>query len=282
MASMTGKTVLVTGATNGIGLETAKALAAQGAQVLLHGRSAERGKAALDEIKATVPAAKVEFIKAELSSLGAVRGLAEEVLRKTPKLDVLINNAGAVNAIRTVTADGFETTFGVNHLAPFYLTNLLLDRIKASAPARIVNVASEAHRGNRMHFDDLNLEKRFSLGAAYGQSKLANILFTRALAKRLAGTGVTANSLHPGVVRTGFGHNNKGWVILLLKVIGPLMITPAAGARTSVYLASAPEVESVSGEYFANCKKKKPTPQAQDDAAAEKLWTVSAEMTGLV
>ena len=281
MTSMTGKTVLITGATNGIGLVTAGALAAMGARVFLHGRSAERGQAALDGIKAKTPAAQVEFLKAELTSLAAVRALAEEVQRRAPKLDVLLNNAGAMNASRTVTADGFETTFGVNHLAPFLLTNLLLERIKGSAPARIVTVASEAYRAQRIHFDDLNLERGYSAMTAYGQSKLANILFTRALAKRLQGTRVTANCLHPGVVRTGFGKNNKGFIGALFKVVGVFFISPEAGAQTSIHLASAPEVDGVSGAYFDNKKIKVPAREGRDDAAAERLWTVSAEMTGL-
>jgi NAD(P)-dependent dehydrogenase (short-subunit alcohol dehydrogenase family) len=278
---MTGKTVLVTGATNGIGLETAKGLAAQGARLFVHGRSTERGQAALDEIKKAAPAAQIEFLKADLSSLASVRGLAEEVLRRAPKLDVLVNNAGGIFTTRTVTADGFETTFGVNHLAPFYLTNLLLDRIKASAPARIVTVSSVAHLGHRLDFDDLNMEKRWPPGGPYGQSKLANILFTRALAKRLVGTGVTANSLHPGAVRSGFGQDATGITKFALALMRGFFITPEAGARTSIYLASAPEVAGVSGEYFAVCKKKTPSAAAQDVAAAEKLWTVSAQMCGL-
>jgi NAD(P)-dependent dehydrogenase (short-subunit alcohol dehydrogenase family) len=280
-SDMTGKTVLVTGATNGIGLETAKGLAALGAHVLLHGRSAERGAAAIAEIKKSVPAAKVEFVKADLASLAGVRGLAEEVLRRAPKLDVLVNNAGGIFTTRTVTADGFETTLAVNHLAPFYLTHLLLDRIKASAPARIVTVASSAHQGQHIDFDDLNTEKRWPPGGPYGRSKLANILFARALAKRLAGTGVTSNSLHPGAVRTGFAKDATGIVKVAMALLRPFFISPEAGALTSIYLASSPEVEGVTGGYFARCQKTTPTAAAQDDAAAERLWDVSAKMVGL-
>jgi NAD(P)-dependent dehydrogenase (short-subunit alcohol dehydrogenase family) len=280
-SDMTGKTVLVTGATNGIGLETAKGLAALGAHVLVHGRSAERGAAALDEIKKAVPAAKVEFVKADLSSLAGVRGLAEEVLRRSPKLDVLVNNAGGIFTTRTITADGIETTLAVNHLAPFYLTNLLLDRIKASAPARIVTVASSAHRGKHIHFDDLNTEKNFPPGGPYGQSKLANILFARALAMRLAGTGVTSNSLHPGAVRTGFAKDATGITKVAMALLRPFFISPEAGARTSIYLASSPEVEGVSGKYFASRQKTAPSQAAQDDVAAEKLWAVSEKLVGL-
>jgi retinol dehydrogenase 12 len=281
MSGMTGKTVLITGATNGIGLATARALAAMGARVLLHGRSAERGEAAVRAIRARTKTAEVEFLRAELSSLAQIRSLAEAIQRRAPRLDVLINNAGALNGPRTVTADGFETSFGVNHLATFVLTNLLLDRIKASAPARIVTVASEAYRGQHMHFDDLNLERGYSAFAAYGQSKLANILFTRALAKRLQGSGVTANCLHPGIVRSGFGKNNKGVGAAIFKIIGVFMLSPEDGAKTSIHLASAPEVEGVSGEYFAHCRKAQRRGQARDDAAAETLWTLSAAMTGL-
>ena len=281
MADMTGKTVLVTGATNGIGLETAKTLAAMGAQVILHGRSTERGQAALNGIAKEVPGARIDFIKADFSSLASVKNLAEEVLDRFPKLDVMINNAGGANVKRTVTADGFEMTFGVNHLAPFYLTNLLLDRIKTSAPARIVNVASSAHRGGRINFDNLNMEKHFSSGAAYGQSKLANVLFTRSLAKRLAGTEVTANALHPGVVRTGFFENITGALKLFMPLFRSFMISAEEGAKTSIYLASSPEVKGVNGEYFARCQRVTPSARALDDAVAERLWAVSAQMTGV-
>lgn len=281
MGGMSGKTVLITGATNGIGLVAAQELAGKGARVILHGRSNERGNEALSAIRAAVKDAQVEFVRAELTSFAQVRALAQEVQKRTPKLDVLLNNAGAMNSSRTVTADGFETTFAVNHLAPFLLTNLLLDQIKASSPARIVTVASEAHRGQSMNFKDLNLERGFSALRAYGQSKLANILFTRALAKRLQGSGVTANCLHPGVVRTGFGRNNDGFVGAVFKVMGLFILSPEQGARTSIFLASDPAVEGVSGEYFSNCKKASSTRQARDDAAAERLWAMSADMTGL-
>jgi retinol dehydrogenase 12 len=280
MVDLAGKTVLVTGATTGIGLETAKGLAGMGARVLVHGRSAARGEAALAEIKRASPNANIEFIQADLASLASVRGMAEDVLARAPKLDVLINNAGAINESRTTTADGHEMTFGVNHLAGFYLTLLLLDRLKASAPARIVNVSSTAHRNGRMHFDDLNLTKGYNIATAYGQSKLANILFTRALAKRLAGSGVTANALHPGVVRTGFGYNNSGWFRTLIGVIGAFAISAKDGAKTSIYVASAPELANVSGEYFDKCKPDTPSSAARDDAAAERLWTMSLQMTG--
>jgi NAD(P)-dependent dehydrogenase (short-subunit alcohol dehydrogenase family) len=282
LARLNGKTVLVTGATTGIGLETAKGLATLGARVLVHGRSAERGRRSLEEIRRAVPGAEVEFIEADLASLAAVRALAAEVLSRAPRLDVLVNNAGAANVARTVTADGFETTFGVNHLAPFLLTNLLLDRLKASAPARIVNVASRAHRGGSMNFDDLNGEKDYSFIQSYGQSKLANILFTRALAKRLAGAGVTANALHPGVVRSGFGLNNRGLVRIVIGFARVFFISSEEGAKTSIYLASSPEVEGVSGEYFDKCEIIRPTREAQDDAAGERLWRVSAQMVGIV
>ena len=281
VAGMTGKTVLVTGATSGIGEATARALAADGAQVLVHGRNRAKGATVVEKIKTGNPGAAVEFVEADFAELASVRALAAEVLKRTPRLDVLINNAGGTYAKRELTADGFEMTFGTNHLAHFLLTNLLLDRIKASAPARIVNVSSAGHRLGRIDFDDLQGAHGYSFVQAYGQSKLANILFTRALARRLEGTSVTANALHPGAVRTGLGMNNTGPMTIIIKLGQGFILPPAKGARTSIYLASSPEVERVTGAYFANCKEVKPSAAALDDAVAERLWRVSAELTAL-
>jgi NAD(P)-dependent dehydrogenase (short-subunit alcohol dehydrogenase family) len=281
MTDMTGKTVLVTGATNGVGEATATALAAKGARVLVHGRNADKGATVVAAIKRVSHNDAVEFVAGNLADLASVRAMAAEVLARAPRLDVLVNNAGGLYTKRSVTMDGFESSFGVNHLAPFLLTNLLLDRLKASAPARIVNVSSVVHKSGRVDFDDLQSERKYSFMGAYSQSKLANILFTRALTKRLQGTRVTANALHPGAVRSGLGQQGGGATKLLSRVIGVFFLSPEQGARTSVYLSSAPEVEGISGDYFAKCKNEALAGAALDDAAAEKLWSISAKMCGL-
>jgi NAD(P)-dependent dehydrogenase (short-subunit alcohol dehydrogenase family) len=202
-----------------------------------------------------------------------------------PRLDVLVNNAGLMRSERSVTVDGYEATFAINHLGPFLLTNLLLDRLTASAPARVVNVASTAHSAARkgIPFDDLQSQKHYKPMRVYGASKLANILFTSELARRTRGSGLTANSLHPGTVRTGYGADGdaRGLLALGIKIGGPLFLSPAKGARTSVYLASSPEVEGVTGKYFVKCKERKPRAQARDPEAATRLWQVSAAMVGL-
>jgi NAD(P)-dependent dehydrogenase (short-subunit alcohol dehydrogenase family) len=283
MASMTGKTVLVTGATNGIGEATARGLAAMGARVFVHGRNPAKGAAVVEAIKAATRNPAVEFVGADFGSLSEVRAMTQEMLRRAPKLDVLVNNAGRGQIKRTVTKDGFEAMFGVNHLAPFLLTNLLLGRIKENTPARVVVVASTAHWGPQLDFDDLNVERRFNIRRAYHRSKLANMLFARVLAKRLAGTGVTVNALHPGVVRTGIALEGAPAVLRVLgqTLIHPFLISPEEGAKTSIYLASAPEVASVTGGYFDKCKAAPQSAESQDDAAAEKLWAVSEKLVGL-
>lgn len=278
---MDGKVCLITGASGGIGLEAAKALAGLGATVVLVGRDATRTEAAVSAVRAAAPNAKVEWLKADLTSLQSVRELAAAFKARYPRLDVLLNNAGLIIDRREVTGDGLEATMATNHFAPFLLTNLLLDVLKASAPSRIINVSSDAHRTGKVDFEDLQSERGYSGFRVYGTSKLANILFTRALAKRLQGTGVTANALHPGVVRTGFGHNAKGFFRHLVKLAAPFMISAEKGARTSVYLASSPEVESVSGEYFYKLRPKKTSSAARDDALAERLWQVSEQLTGV-
>jgi retinol dehydrogenase-12 len=278
-------TVLVTGATNGIGLETARVLAQMGHSVLIHGRDAGKGQAALEAVRAcTSGNASIRFLQADFASLDQVRRLAAEVDKSVPRLDVLINNAGCASISRTVTADGYETLFAVNHLAPFLLTNLLLDKIRASAPARIVNVASRAHRDKQIDFDDLMSTKDYRVMRTYGRSKLANILFTRALAKRLVGTGVTANALHPGLVATGIGQTSAlarfGWRMVVYVRGG---ISVEEGAKTSLYLATSPEVEGVSGGYYSKCRlaELQTTPEAVSDAACERLWKVSEELVRL-
>ena len=285
MSDMKGKTVVVTGGNSGIGLETAAALAAMGARVLVTARNADRGRSAVAHIAERTDGAEVQLVVFDLADLSSVRRGAAEILEQAPRLDVLVNNAGLVLTERQVTVDGFEATFATNHLGPFLLTNLLLDRVRSSGPARIVNVASTAHNSARkgIPFDDLQSERRYRGMRVYGQSKLANILFTLELARRLEGTGVTANSLHPGTVRTGYGADGdaRGFLSFGLKIASPFFLSPAKGARTSVYLASSPEVDGVNGQYFVKCKPRTPRKWARDPEAARRLWQVSEELVGL-
>ncbi|HUO68041.1 MAG TPA: SDR family oxidoreductase [Gammaproteobacteria bacterium] len=280
MTDMTGRICLVTGATRGIGRATAEALAKSGAHVLLHGRDSASVGAVCREM---IRYGQVTGVVGDLSSLAAVRKLATEIAAQYPRLDVLVNNAGTGARRRQVTVDGYERTFAINHLAPFLLTNLLLDKLKAGKAARVVTVSSMAHRGSKLDFDDLNWEKRKFKGlGAYGASKLANILFTVELANRLAGSGVTANCLHPGVVATNIftafgGRTGKIFTVLLR----PFMLSPADGAKTSIYLASSPEVGNVTGKFFDKCREVAPTAAGQDAAAAKRLWDVSAKLTRL-
>lgn len=278
-----GKTCLVTGGTSGIGEITARELARMGARVLVVGRSAERCAATIGRIRDQTGSDAVESTVADLSSQAEVRRLAEEVRGRCDRLDVLVNNAGAMFLERRESVDGIEMTLALNHLSYFLLTNALLDLLRASAPARIVNVASDAHKGASIDFDDIQGRRRYSGWRAYQRSKLANILFTDELARRLAGTGVTANALHPGFVRTRFFQDFTGWVGFLMKVGASLAaITPEEGARTSIHLASSPEVEGVTGQYFVKSRPARPSPQARDRAAAERLWRVSEELAGQV
>ena len=282
VADMTGKTVIVTGANSGIGLETALALARAGARVAITARHAGRGQAAMEDLRRRSGSESVELVVFDLGELASVRAGAEEILRRLERIDVLVNNAGIVLSDRRATPDGIEATFAVNHLGPFLLTQLLLERLKASAPARIVNVASTAHKGARrgLDFGDLQSERRYSAMSVYAKSKLANIYFTIELARRLAGTGVTANCLHPGTVATGYGRDGDTHGVLTfgLKLIKPVILTAAQGARTSVYLASSPAVEGVSGEYFIRCRRRRPSKVAGDPEAALRLWEVSEKL----
>jgi NAD(P)-dependent dehydrogenase (short-subunit alcohol dehydrogenase family) len=281
MAGIEGKLCVITGATSGIGLLTAQKLAANGARLVLVGRDPTRGEAALAAIRERAPRAEVSVHYADLSRLDALRTLAAG-LNALSRIDVQINNAGAMFWLREVTADGLERTFALNHMAYFTLTALLRDKLIASAPARIVNVASDAHRGARLDFDDLQMARNYSGMAAYSRSKLANILFTRELARRLAGTSVTANCLHPGFVASRFGDNNAGLVGLGTKVAKQLFaIAPERGAETPVYLASSPAVEGRSGGYYYQCAPATPSVAAQDDAAARRLWDASARIAGV-
>jgi len=278
-APMQGRTVIVTGGNSGVGKATATALAAAGAETVITARSESRGRQALDDIRRDSGSDRVGLVVFDLADLASVRDGADQLLDRCPEIHVLVNNAGLVLSQRTETRDGFETTFATNHLGPFYLTQLLTDRLVASAPARVVNVASTAHRSARhgVGFDDLQSEKRYSAMNAYSRSKLANILFTNELARRLAGTGVTANSAHPGTVATGFARDDDASGILAfgIKVIKPFVLTPEKGARTSVYLASSPEVADVTGQYFVKCRPRSPSAAARDPEAAARLWSVS-------
>jgi retinol dehydrogenase-12 len=276
---MKGKVCVVTGATSGIGKAAAAALANLGAQVVLVGRDRSRGEAAAAEIGAvsTVPP-KVEI--ADLASMEQVRELAGR-LASLERIDVLINNAGLVLGEHRVTKDGFEHVFAVNHLAPFLLTNLLLPKLTESAPARVITVTSDAHSAAKLDLDDPNLEHGWDSWRSYANSKLANILFTRELARRLDGTGVTANCAHPGVVRTGFGREGKPMLRLGTTLARPFFLSPERGADTIVYLASSPEVAGETGGYYVKRQRREPSAAARDDAAARKLWDISAKMTGL-
>jgi NAD(P)-dependent dehydrogenase (short-subunit alcohol dehydrogenase family) len=276
---MQGKTVLVTGANQGIGKATAIALAQQGASVVILSRNPDKGRAALADVQAASRGGKAELLVADFASLADVRRAAAEFRATHKRLDVLVNNAGLFVPERHVTVDGLEETFAVNHLAPFLLTNELLDLLKASAPARIVNVSSEAHRHATMRWDDLQFEQhRYKGFSAYGQSKLANILFTYELARRLEGAGVTANALHPGVVASGFGQTYPGALSFFVKVAKPFLLTSEQGARTSVHVASSPEVEGVTGKYFSKCRPVRSNAVSYDEASQRKLWSLSVEM----
>ncbi len=282
---MTGTTVVITGGNSGIGLETAAALATAGARTVITARDPERGAAAVKDL-ATRTGGDVSLVLFDLASLASVRAGAAELLDRFDRIDVLVNNAGIVLSDRRLTVDGYEMTFAVNHLGPFLLTSLLTERLVAGAPARVVNVSSTAHSQARhgMPFDDLQSAARYSAMRVYGESKLANILFTTELARRLDGTGVTANCLHPGVVATGYARDGdtKGFLSMGIKVIRPFILSPAQGARTSVYLASSPEVARTTGEYFVKCKVKQPKAPARDAEAARRLWEVSEQLVAAV
>lgn len=276
-----GKTVLITGGTGGIGLAAARELAARGARLGIVARDEGRAAAAVDQIKAGGGAAAgVDVFMADLASLESVRRLAADVLARYPRLDALVNNAGAVHMKRQVTGDGFELTWAVNHLAPFLLTELLLERLKECAPARIVTTASDAHRTVRgISFDDLNAERRYTGMGRYGESKLANILFTAELARRLDGSGVTATSFHPGFVASGFNLNNGAFFRFAMKLTKVVARSPEKGAETLVWLLDAPDSEVRSGAYYKDRRPVEPTAAARDEAAARRLWEISDTQT---
>jgi retinol dehydrogenase 12 len=281
-ANMIGKICLVTGATSGIGKAAAQALAQMGATVVVVGRSASKTAQLVEEIRAASGNQNVDWLLADLSSQQDIRRLAAEFKSKYAHLQVLLNNAGGTFATRQLSVDGIEMTFALNHLAYFLLTNLMLDTLKASAPARIINVSSDAHSGGKIEFDNLQGERSYTSFKPYGNSKLANILFTTELARRLEGTGVTVNALHPGLTSTGFGKNNPGFFMKIMRVVIPLIgQSPEKGAETSIYLASSPEVQGITGKYFVDCKVTQPAQQAADSAVARRLWDVSTDMLHL-
>ena len=279
---LAGKTVVITGATSGIGLETALGVAARGGRLVLVGRDRRLGEAAQAAIRRQTPGCEMQIHYADLSRRDDVQRLGGELLAALPRIDVLINNAGAIFRGREVTTDGLERTFALNHMAYFLLTHLLRERLIASAPARIVNVASEAHRGARLDFDDLQNARRYTAWSAYRRSKLANILFTRELARRLDGTGVTANCLHPGFVASRFADNTSGLVRLSVNLGKRLFaISPENGARTSLHVAIAPEAGATSGRYYVKSAPAVPSRAALDDGAAVRLWDKSARYGGI-
>lgn len=275
---MQGKRVLITGATNGIGRAAAASLLAQGAQVVIVGRDAAKtAQIAADlGVKTGRP---VEYLLADLSSQASIQRLADEVLARYDRLDVLVNNAGGFFDTRRTTVDGIEYTFALNHLAYFLLTNRLLDLLRSNPAARIINVSSSAQANGRMHFDDPQFVTRYQGFPAYAQSKLANVLFTYALARQLTGSSVTVNALHPGVVRTGFGDNAKNWAIRLgFRLLKPFSITPEQGADTVVYLASSPDVAAVSSSYFVRRTAQHSNPVSYDQNVQEQLWALSEQL----
>ena len=279
---MQGKVVVITGATSGIGQVAAERLAGMGARIVLVARDKGRGEAALARLRERAPGAAHSIHYADLSRLAEMKRVAAEIAAAEPRIDALINNAGALFSSRHITKDGLELTFALNHMAYFVLTHGLSERLRASAPARVVNTASDAHKRANLDLDDLQSANGYSGFKAYGRSKLANILFTRDLARRLAGTGVTANCLHPGFVATRFGDQSGGFVSYAIRFWKKMFaISSEEGSETLVYLASAPEVANVSGAYFYKCRPATPTKEAQDDAAAQRLWIESAKLAGL-
>lgn len=273
------KTIVVTGATSGIGEVAADRLGQKGARIVFVARDRERGQATLRHFQAIAGHDNHAVHYADLTLLSEQKRVAEQIAASEPEIDILINNAGALFTTRQVTAEGLEKTFALNHMSYFTVTNILLPKLKAGG--RIVSTASDAHKGNRLNFDDLQSEKSYSSFGVYGRSKLMNILFTRELAKRLAGTGITANCLHPGVVATRFGHEGSGLMSGLIKIAQNFALTPEQGAQTIIYLASSPDVEGKSGGYYVKSRLATPTREAQNDADAKRLWDISAKISGV-
>jgi NAD(P)-dependent dehydrogenase (short-subunit alcohol dehydrogenase family) len=282
---MEGKTCLITGSTSGIGKEIALGLAKMKANVILVGRNKVKCQATTEEIwrKASIAADKsrISYLLADLSSQASIHQLANEFLDSYGSLDILVNNAGVFLSRRFTTIDNIEYTFAVNHLAPFLLTNLLFEKMKASSPSRVITTSSVAHRGAYINFDNLQFERgRYNGVEAYRQSKLANILFTKELARRSRGSGVTSNCFHPGGVRTNLVQNNPWYYRLIWATINPFLVSPKKGADTAIYLASSPKVAEISGEYFVNRKPVRLLGLAADYDTAARLWKISEELTG--
>jgi NAD(P)-dependent dehydrogenase (short-subunit alcohol dehydrogenase family) len=282
MSDLGGKTILITGATGGIGLRASIALARMDAQVVMVGRDASRTTQRVAEVRAASGNSTVDWLLCDLGSQAQIHALGASFLAKYDRLDVLVNNAGTVYTKRTLTEDHLEATFAVNYLSVFLLTNLLLDLLIRSAPARVINVASNGHYGGTMDFSDLGFERGYQIMRAYSRSKLAEVLFTRELARRLQGTGVTVNSVHPGAVATNIWDRAPAYVRPIFAVAKRIaMISPEAGAATIVYLASSPEVAGKTGLYFEQNRPKTPSRLAQDDALAARLWDESAKLVKL-
>lgn len=278
-----GKTILITGGTSGIGMESAIDLAAAGAQVVVTGRNRAKGERVIQEIRSRSGSEKVELLVGDFESQKATRQLAADFLTRYPKLHVLVNNAGTVYAQRELTEDGIEKTFAVNHLGSFLFTNLLLDRILESAPARIVNVSSVGHKRATLDFDDLSFGRGgYTTMKGYNRSKLGNVLFTKELARRLAGKGVTVNALHPGAVATNIWSHAPAAARPILALMKLFFLTPKQGSETITWLAASPDVEGMTGKYFVSCKEAVPSALSEDAGIARKLWDVSAQLTGMV
>ena len=278
---MKGKTVVVTGGTSGIGEVAAEKLAEMGARIVLVARDRSRGEGTLARLREKAPGLAHTVHYADLTRISEMKRVAAEVAEAEPRIDVLVNNAGAMFSTRKLTEDGLEYTFALNHMAYFVVTQGLRERLVASAPARVVSTASTAHQGARLDFDDLQLAKSFGPMKAYGRSKLCNILFTRELARRLRGTGVTANCLHPGFVATRFADESGGLISRFAGLAKLLAISPEKGAETIVYLASSPKIAATTGRYFYKCRPIAPSREAQDDRTALSLWERSAALAGL-
>jgi len=276
-----GKVIVITGATSGIGQIAASLLAAEGARLVLVARDRTRAEKTLAHLRERGPNQAHRAHIGDLSRLAEMKRVGSEIAAAEPRVDVLINNAGNIFAQRALTEDGFERTFATNHVAYFVLTLALRDRLIAAAPARIISTASAAHRGEKLDFEDLQSANGYRPTSVYGRSKLCNILFTRALARRLTGTGVTANCLHPGFVRTNLGQRSGGVFAGMVRMAMLFAARPERGANTIVYLATSPAVADVSGGYFVDCRAATPSAQAQDDASAERLWTATAHLAGI-
>jgi NAD(P)-dependent dehydrogenase (short-subunit alcohol dehydrogenase family) len=276
-----GKTCVITGATSGIGEVAAERLAAMGARVLLIARDRARGEATLRRLRARAPGAEHRVHYADLMLVAEARRVAAEIAAQEPRIDILINNAGAIFSSRRVTPEGFERTFALNHLSYFVLVHGLREALFAAAPARVVNTASAAHQSAQLHLEDLQFAQSYNGVSAYQRSKLCNILFTRELSRRWTGAGVTVNCLHPGFVATNFGRKSGGFLPFALRAAQLFAISSEEGAKTIVYLASSPEVADLTGGYFFKCRPISPAPQAEDDRAAERLWQESVKLTGV-